>query len=117
LLGNQSVIVKSHNARREAEGFGINGGSYSEIERPLMTADEIRRSDKTLTFIRNNKPLKHELPSIAAIAPWRKQIGDNPMYRKRYLLPVVLRIKGRDGSLIRRAFHAIANLFTNRRSS
>lgn len=117
LLGQQSVVVKSHNDKREEQGFGIDGGSYSETGRPLMTEDEIRRTDKTITFIRDNKPLLNDLPSIAAIAPWRKKIGINPMYGKPYLLPVELRIRGRDGSLLRRAFRALANLFQNRRSS
>ena len=82
-----------------------------------MSRDEIRRTDKTLTFIRDNKPLAHELPSIAAIAPWRNKIGINPMYRKPYLLPVELLIRGRDGSLLRRALRAFIGLFRKGRSS
>jgi len=82
------------------ERFGVNGFNFQEEGKPLMSADEIRRTDKTILFIRGNKPVLTTLPSIAEIAPWRKQIGINPFYGKRYLLPVRLRIGARKGGLL-----------------
>lgn len=89
LLAEQSIIAKDHNGRR---GEGMGGYGYKEDARSLMTEDEIRRTDKTILVIRNNKPLQVDLPSIAAIKPWRDQIGINPFYGKPYRLPIKLHI-------------------------
>lgn len=91
LLAERSVVVKNHNGRM-AEGFGIGGYGYKEDGRALMTEDEIRRTDKALLFVRNNKPLKVDTPPYAAIAPWRHQMNVNPFYGKPFRLPVKLRI-------------------------
>lgn len=94
MLAHQSIMAANHNSNHK-EGGGIASQGFSETGRPLMTADEIRRTDGTITFIRNNKPLLHDSPSIAEIAPWRKMTGINPFYGTRYLLPIKLRLKRR----------------------
>jgi type IV secretion system protein VirD4 len=95
LLGEQSIVTKNHNGNRDR--FGISGFAYQEEAKPLMRAEQIRRTDKTILFIRNNRPILSHLPSIAEIAPWRKQIGINPFYGKPYLKRVKLRLRKRKG--------------------
>lgn len=102
MLGQSAYIGKSQSGNRDR--FGVGGFNLQEDGKPLMSADEIRRTDKTILFIRGNKPVLTTLPSIAEIAPWRKQIGINPFYGKRHLLPVRLRIGTRKGRWIRRFF-------------
>lgn len=99
ILGQQSLVAQGHRADRNRSRFAIDGVDYREDGRPLMTADEIRRTDKTILIIRRNKPMLVDLPTIAEIAPWRKQIDINPFHGKPFLKPVKLRIKRRDGGL------------------
>lgn len=98
MLAERSLITASHGDNSE-QGIGINSANLSEVGRPLMTADEIRRTHKTLLFIRNHSPVLVDLPSIAAIAPWRKQIGINPFHGRPYLKPVQLRLGSRKAPL------------------
>lgn len=92
-------MAQGHSGTRE-RGFGVDGTNYQEDGRPLMTADEIRRTDKTILIIRNNRPLLVDLPPIAAITPFRRQIAINPFHGKRFLMPVKLRIRRRECSWI-----------------
>mgnify|MGYP003647536997 CR=1 FL=1 len=97
MLSEQSLVVQSHRGSKANGAFGLDGYDFREEGRAIMTADEIRRTDKSILIIRNNNPMLVDTPSIAAIAPWRKQVGVSPFYRKPYLLPVELRLKNRDG--------------------
>lgn len=92
LLANQSVIARGRRAGNHETSGRIEGEDLREDARPLMTADEIRRTDKTILILRRNKPLLLDLPPIAAIAPFRKMIGINPFHGKPFLRPVKLRI-------------------------
>jgi type IV secretion system protein VirD4 len=96
MLADRSVMTSSHNNQLD-QGVGINSTSYSEQGRALMTADEIKRTNKTILFIRNNKPILVDLPSIAEIAPWRNQISINPFHGKPFKKPVKLRLGNRNG--------------------
>jgi len=93
LLAQKSVVNKTHNGSKDH--YGIHGFGLAEDSKPLMDADEIRRTDKAILFIRGNRPVLTDLPPIASIHPWRKQIGNNPFYKKRWLLPIRLRIRAR----------------------
>ena len=90
-LGRASVVTENRSGKR---GDGPDNYSFSADTKPLMTADQIRRTKHAILFIRENRPILTDLPPIASIAPWRKQIGINPFYKKRWLLPVKLRIGG-----------------------
>lgn len=97
VLGQQSVIAQGYSGQRDRV-FGVDGTNYREDGKPLMTADEIRRTNKTILIIRKNRPMLTDLPVIAAIAPFRKMIGINPFHGRPFLKPVELRIRRRDGS-------------------
>ena len=97
VLGQQSIIAESRSGQRD-RAFGVDGTNYREDGKPLMTADELRRTDKAILIIRKNRPMLTDLPVIAAIAPFREMIGINPFHGKPFLKPVKLRIRRRDGS-------------------
>lgn len=99
ILAEASWVVQGHRGARKFGVSDLDGFDYREEARPLMTPDEIRRTDKTILIIRRARPMLVELPPIAAIAPWRKQIAVNPFHGKPYLLPVRLRLHHRDGPL------------------
>jgi len=111
ILGQQSLIVQGHRGSLRKAGpdggqgrelLPLDGTDYREEGRAILTQDEIRRTDKTILIIRRNKPLLVDLPPIAAIAPFRKQIAINPFHGKRFLRPVVLRLGHRDGPVLLR---------------
>ncbi|MEO0411737.1 MAG: type IV secretory system conjugative DNA transfer family protein [Pseudomonadota bacterium] len=89
LLAEQTIKTKDYNGGR---GRGVDGYGYREEASPLMTEDEIRRCKKTLLAIRDKKVMQVDLPPIAAIHPWRDQVGINPFYGKPFRLPIKLRI-------------------------
>jgi type IV secretion system protein VirD4 len=91
MLAERSVMTSNHSNQFD-QGLGVNSASYSEQGRALMTADEIRRTDKSILFIRKNKPILIDLQSIAEIAPFRDQIDINPFHGKPYKKPVKLRL-------------------------
>ena len=97
VLGQQSIIARGHSGTRD-RAFGVDGTSYREDGKPLMTADEIRRTDKTILIIRKNRPMLTDLPVIAEIEPFRSLININPFHGRPFLKPVRLRIRRRDGS-------------------
>lgn len=92
MLGARSVIGESHRRDAKREFIGVDGASFSEEARALMTADEVRRTDKSILFIRRNKPLLIDQPPIAAIHPYRDLIGINPFHRKPYRKRMALRM-------------------------
>ena len=99
-LAEQSLMSTRHGNNKD-QGFGLNSTNSSEVGRLLMTADEIRRTDKTILFVRNNKPMLVDLPSIAEINPWRKMVSGNPYHdNKPYLKPVKLRLKSRNKPIL-----------------
>jgi type IV secretion system protein VirD4 len=100
ILGEQSIISKNHSGKNDSGGFGMDGFSYQENGKPLMTADEVRRTDKSILIIRKNKPMLTDLPPIAAIAPWRTQIDINPFHGKPFLKPIKLRLKRHKKSIV-----------------
>ncbi|MEM8615850.1 MAG: TraG/TraD/VirD4 family protein [Pseudomonadota bacterium] len=70
--------------------------SVSHTAKPILTPDEIRRLDKRsqIVFIGNLKPAILHKVQVFAIRPWRRQIGITTMYsKKRYLLPVEVRLR------------------------
>ena len=95
MLAEESVVVQNNRGNIGGERFGVDGYDFREDGRSLMTADEIRRTDKTILIIRSNKPILRDLPSIAEIHPWRKMIDVNPFHGKPFLRPIKLRINRR----------------------
>ena len=95
-LGEQSIIAEGNRGQLGNGAFGLDGFDYREEGRVLMTADEIRRTDKAILIIRKNRPLLADLPTIAEIEPFRRQIGINPFHGEPFLRPVKLRLRRRE---------------------
>ncbi|MCU7829140.1 MAG: type IV secretory system conjugative DNA transfer family protein [Candidatus Thiodiazotropha sp. (ex Myrtea sp. 'scaly one' KF741663)] len=88
LLGDQSIM--SAGLSPNEQGIQENTG---EAGRALMTADEVRRSQYGLLFIRRSLPALIEPISYAEVHPWRKQAGINPFHGKPFLKRVKLRLR------------------------
>lgn len=96
MLGTKSVITRDYKAKRFGSPYEMdNTIGFSEKPMPLLTEEQIRRTKRCILFIRKNRPLLVDLPSIAAIHPYRDWQGINPFYGKPYRLPITLRIKRR----------------------
>lgn len=102
LLGQQPVMVRGDRSARSQGAFGLGDHDLREEGRPLMTADEIRRTDKTILIIRKNKPVLSDNPTVAEIHPWRKMIDINPFHGKPFLRTVRLRLGRRGSGLLAR---------------
>ena len=85
MLGEQSVM----SASLSPQARGLHE-QMSENPRPLMTADEIRRTSAGLLLVRRAPPVLFEPISYAEIHPWRKLAGINPFHGKPYLKKVRL---------------------------
>ena len=85
MLGEQSVM----SASLSPQARGLHE-QMSENPRPLMTADEIRRTAAGLLLVRRCPPILFEPISYAAVHPWRKLAGINPFHGKPYLKKVRL---------------------------
>lgn len=88
MLGNQSVMA----ANLSGQEKGLRE-STSESARPLMTADEIRRSSYGLLLVRRKAPALIEPISYAEIHPYRAQVGINPFHGKPFLKKVRLKLR------------------------
>lgn len=89
LLGDQSVMVAS---LAQNDGRDSRRESTAESARPLMKADEIRRSARGLLIVRRCLPLLFEPISYAQVKPWRTQAGVNPFHGKPFLRKVKLKL-------------------------
>lgn len=100
MLGHESVIARSNNSNAATGMFKMDGYGLQEDGKPLLSTEEIRRLEKGILMIGNNKPMMLDLPSFAEISPWRKQLDPSPFYGKRYLKRVRLNIKPYARSLL-----------------
>jgi len=112
MLSSTSVMVRNSNANRHSGAFTMEGYGLHEDGKPLMNAEEIRRTEKGILFLGNHRPMQVDLPSIAEIHPWRKQLDPHPFTGKRYLKRVKLRIKPYSRPLLSWIAAGIKYLFT-----
>jgi len=118
MLGEESYVATGRSGNTETKDYCVGGTDYKEDSKPLLTADQIRRTDKGILFIRRNKPILVDLPSVASIDPFRDQLDINPYHKKIYRLPVALKItRGKNTSasnvshFLTAPFRAFAQLF------
>lgn len=111
-LSHESVIARNHNANAATGMFSMDGYGLSEDGKPLLSAEEIRRLEQGILWIGNNKPVLVEMPSVAEIARFRKELAPSPFYGKPYLKRIRLRIKPYPRSLASWLGAAVKVLFT-----
>ncbi|PHR92419.1 MAG: hypothetical protein COA69_08580 [Robiginitomaculum sp.] len=90
-LGDTSYMNLSHSGKRQIN-TKMESFRYSEESWPVMTEDEIRRTEFGILLLGNNRPALVELPSIAEVMPFRNWQGVSPFYGKKYLKRVKYRI-------------------------
>ncbi|WP_298983758.1 TraM recognition domain-containing protein [uncultured Roseibium sp.] len=95
-LGQQSYVATGRSGSIGHPDYWLDNTNYSEDSKALMTADEVRRTDKGILIIRRCRPCLVDLPPVAAIDPFRDQIAIDPYHDKPFRLPIQLRIN-RDG--------------------
>lgn len=90
MLGERSVKTKSHSIGRNM--WDKVSVSLQENSRRIMTPDEVRRTEKSILFYRNMRPIELDKIGYHEISPWRRWVGINPLYGKKYKGRVRLRI-------------------------
>ena len=90
MLGNQSVMMASLSGQGAERGLHEH---LSESARPLMFADEIRRTAHGILFVRKLPAFLIEPIDYAEVVPWRTQAGINPFHGKPFLKKVKLKLK------------------------
>lgn len=89
-LGQKTVIVRSR--RRSNKGHRIEGIDYREEARPVLTADEVRREERAILFVKNHKGARVDIIPFSAINPWRDVVGIDPHHGKKWTLKIKLRL-------------------------
>ena len=87
ILGEQGIMSASLSVQEQ----GLSE-QMSEAGRPLMKADEIRRSKDGILLVRGTPPVLFTPISYAQVHPWRKMAGINPFHGKPFLKKVKLRV-------------------------
>ena len=91
MLGKVGMMMAGLSGQSPEQGLHEH---LSESARPLMYADEIRRSRSGLLFVRDLPPFEVEPISYAEVEPWRSQADINPFHGKPFLKKVKLRLRG-----------------------
>lgn len=116
-LGVTPIMTANDQGQRSSGRWHLDGYGVTEDGRALRTQDELRRSQKGLLSIRDNRFIENDLPPYGAIEPFRSQADINPHYGTPYLLPVKLNLRSRDGSVIARAWRWLQDGSTDKSNS
>jgi len=90
ILGEQSLMVAGLSPANSNEGIKEN---MSESGRPLMTEDEVRRTQHGILIVRQQRPILQTPVSYSEIVPLRTLADNNPHHGKAFLKPVKLKLK------------------------
>lgn len=80
MLGEATIKAHSHNIGRSM--FDAPTRSIQDAPRRLMTADEVRRTNDTLLFVRNHRPVRLSKIGYHEIKPWARWVSINPLFNK-----------------------------------
>jgi hypothetical protein len=86
--GRTSYVAENKSSNTAFAEDGFSRASFSEDGKPVLDADEIRRSKKGLLSIRNNRLIQVDVTAYAAIDPIRDVAEINPFHGKPFLQPV-----------------------------
>ena len=90
MLGEATLKVKNHSLGKSV--FDEAASSTQEMSRRLYTADEVRRTNKTILFVRDQRPVLLDPIGYHEAKPWSKWVGLNPLYGKPFKSKIRLRI-------------------------
>jgi len=85
VLGDKPILKRSYSNKTDRP-FDSIGISVSEDAAPVRTPDQIRRMKQAILFLKDHRPAKVWLTSVASIWSIRKQMGVSPFFNKPYLL-------------------------------
>lgn len=80
MLGESTIKALSHNIVQSV--FDTLSRSLQGARRYLMTPDEVRRTDDTILFVRNHRPICLSKIGYHEIKPWSKWVSINPLFGK-----------------------------------
>jgi len=90
MLGEKTIKTTSHSLGRTI--FDPISKSVQEGPRRLLTADEVRRFNDGIFFYKSLQPIHYKKVGYHEISPWRRWVGVNPLYGKKYKGRVRLRV-------------------------
>ncbi len=90
MLGEETI--KSLNYSLGRTFFDPVNRSMQESPRRLLTADEVRRTEKTLLFVGRVRPIKLDQIGFHEINSFSCQVGINPLFGKKYKGKTKLRL-------------------------
>ena len=79
MLGSSSYISKNNSGTRDE--FGVKGFSYQEQGKAVLDFDQLRRNNKGLLMVRDNRILPVELPFYWEIDPYKHMVGQSPSHK------------------------------------
>lgn len=81
MLGEATIKSRSHGLGRSL--FDLINTSVQDSPRRLMTPDEIRRSEHSIAFIKNLRPIRLRQIGYHEVRPWSRWVGINPLFGTR----------------------------------
>lgn len=90
MLGEATIKAKNYNLGKSL--FDEASSSLQEMPRRLLTADEVRRTEKTIVFVRDQRPILADPAGYHEVKPWTKWVGLNPLYGKPFRSKTRLRL-------------------------
>lgn len=82
MLGQTTIKTRSHNTGRSL--FDSVSASLQDAPVPLLSPDEVRRTEDSILFVRNLRPIRLAKVGYHEVRPWSKWVGINPLFGKPY---------------------------------
>lgn len=82
ILGDESIMAKNYNLGHSF--FDPISKSLHETGQKLMTSDEVRRSEEIILLMNKKRPVKLDHIGYHEVHPWRKHVGINPLFGKKF---------------------------------
>ena len=90
MLGEETVKTVNYNLSHSF--FDNITRTVSETSRKLKTPDEVRRTDKHIVLLRDERPILLDPVGYHEVHPWKNQVGINPLFGKKYKGKTKLRL-------------------------
>lgn len=87
-----TTTVKATNYNLGASVFDAPTSSLSDASMHLMTPEQVRRCTDAIVFVREHKPMRLKKIGYQEVSPWKRWVGINPLYGKKYKARTKLRL-------------------------
>ena len=82
MLGEEKVKSRNYNLGSTVQG--AISQSVQDRSQKLLSPEEIRRTDDTIAIIKGHRPIRLKRLGYHQVWPWKRQVGINPLYGKKY---------------------------------